>query len=118
MTVSVRVPLPDGPLDTAGARPPAPPVATAAPTKVSAPAEASAPAETPATIDLGDDLGWQPAHAPASLAWAALSGLVVAAAWLLGRLWRRTPAYLMAGPSLSLCLVTCFSHLDRLIPAT
>ncbi len=100
VTASVRVPLPAVAAGGPPTRPPAPPVAALA------------------DADWDDGLGWQPAHAPASLAWAALSVLVVTAAWLLGRLWRRTPAYLMAGPSLALCLVTCFSHLDRLIPAT
>lgn len=67
--------------------------------------------------DLVDDLGWQRAHAGATALWASLTALVVAAAWAVGRLWRRVPAYLMAVPSFTLCLLTCFGHLDRLIPA-
>lgn len=112
VTVSVRVPMPIVAAAGQPIRPPAPPVATRADTRWSD--------DLAWDDDLiwDDGLGWQPSHAPASLAWAALSSLVVAAAWLLGRLWRRTPAYLMAGPSLALCLLTCFSHLDRLIPAT
>jgi len=112
VTVSVRVPTPVVAADGPPSRAPAPPFATMA--------------DTGGDHDLGsnddlvwdDGLGWQLSHAPASLGWAALSLLVVAAAWLVGRLWRRTPAYLMAGPSLALCLVTCFAHLDRLIPTT
>lgn len=68
--------------------------------------------------EFDDDLGWQPQHGAATAGWAMLSALVAAAAWMLGRLWRRVPAYLMAIPTFTLCLLTCFGHLDRLIPAT
>ncbi len=117
-TVSVRVPIPVVAADGPPTRPPAPPVAIRAETGGD---DDLARYDDPARDDglvWDDGLGWQLSHAPASVAWAALSILVVAAAWLLGRLWRRTPAYLMAGPSLALCLVTCFAHLDRLIPTT
>ncbi len=67
---------------------------------------------------LGDDLGWQPEEAGATARWAGLTALIAGAAWGLGRLWRRWPAYAVAAPSFTLALVTCFGHLDRLIPAT
>lgn len=103
MTVSVRVPTPEVDLSTPPAESPAPPVPTAP--------------DAQRDTQWEDGLGWQPDHAPATLLWALLSALVVATAWLAGRAWRPVPAYLMAVPSVALCLLTCFANLDRLIPA-
>lgn len=64
-----------------------------------------------------DSLGWQPEEAPSTAVWAAITALVAVAAWLLGRLWRRWPAYLLATPPFLGALFVCFIHLDRLIPA-
>lgn len=74
-------------------------------------------ADGPGPIVLDDDLGWQSTHAGPTAVWAGLTALIALAAWALGRLWRRWPAYAVAAPSFALALVTCFGHLDRLIPA-
>jgi sortase A len=65
-----------------------------------------------------DDLGWQRQHLGPTLWWAALTAAIGLAAWVLGRLWRRWPAYATAGPAFALALLTCFAHLDRLLPVT
>ncbi len=64
-----------------------------------------------------DDLGWQREHLAPTAGWAAITAGIAAGAVVLGRLWRRRPAYVMAAPSFTLALVTAFEHLDRLIPA-
>lgn len=64
-----------------------------------------------------DGLGWQWQHLRITTAWAGLTVLIAGGAVALGRLWRRWPAYLVAAPSFSLALLTCFGHLDRLLPA-
>jgi len=66
---------------------------------------------------LDESLGWQPEHWPATGLWGVLSALMAAAGRLLGRRWRRWPAYAVtAGPFLG-CLFVCFTHLDKLLPA-
>jgi sortase A len=67
------------------------------------------------TIDSG--LGWQTEHAGITLRWAAFTALIAGMAQLAARLWRRWPAYAVASPAFGLALFTCFTHLDRLIPA-
>jgi len=67
--------------------------------------------------DLEDTLGWQPQHAGKTMSWAGATALVALAGWLLGRLWRRWPAYLIAAAPLMVCLFVCFTHLDKMLPA-
>ena len=62
-------------------------------------------------------LGWQQQFLSATLLWAAFTGLIAAAGWVVGRLWRRWPAYAMAVPPFSLSLFYCFSNLEKFLPA-
>lgn len=64
-----------------------------------------------------ESLGWQPAHAGATALWSALTGLIAFGGWLGGRWWRRRPAYAMTVPPFTLALFTCFTNLDKLLPA-
>jgi hypothetical protein len=66
---------------------------------------------------LVDDLGWQPAEARPTIGWAAVVAAIAVGAWALGRWWRRWPAYAVASPTFTVALLTCFAHLDRLLPA-
>jgi sortase A len=49
--------------------------------------------------------------------WGALAGLVWLAAWLLGRRWRRWPAYLIGTPVFLVVLFVFFENVARLLPA-
>lgn len=62
-------------------------------------------------------LGWQPQFLPQTLLWAAITGLIAVAGWLVGRFWRRWPAYAMTVPPVSLALFYCFANLEKFIPA-
>ena len=64
-----------------------------------------------------ESLGWQPAYAGATALWSALTGLIAFGGWLGGRWWRRWPAYAMTVPPFTLALFTCFTNLDKLLPA-
>lgn len=91
-----------------------------APGPISAEPSAAPGTENPVPAEIwagGDDLGWQTEHAGATTTWAALTSLIAAAGWALGRLWRRVPAAAVTAPGFTLALVTCFAHLDRLLPA-
>ena len=62
-------------------------------------------------------LGWQQQFLSATLLWAAFTGLIAAAGWVVGRLWRRWPAYAITLPPFSLALFYCFSNLEKFLPA-
>jgi sortase A len=52
-----------------------------------------------------------------TVAWGSLFGIGLLGAWILGRLWRRWPAYLLSSPLLAWFLWSCFVHLDQLLPS-
>ncbi len=64
-----------------------------------------------------ESLGWQPEHAKPTAIWGAVTALVALFAWVVGRAWRRWPAYIVASPAVLASLFFCFSHLDKFIPA-
>lgn len=64
-----------------------------------------------------DSLGWQPEFAGPTVLWAIATALVAVAAWVVGRMWRRWPAYALASPAFLFLLFTCFTYLDKFIPA-
>ena len=78
-------------------------------------AEVSRP--TAAMTEAAEGLGWQRSHAGGTFRWAAATAVIAVAAHVVGRWWRRLPAYAVASPAFGLALFTCFTHLDRLLPA-
>jgi sortase A len=64
------------------------------------------------------DLGWQTAHGPLTARWGLTTAAIAAAAVTVGRRWRRLPAYAVVSPAFTLSLLTFFTHLDRLLPAS
>ncbi|MEO7836381.1 MAG: class E sortase [Acidimicrobiales bacterium] len=55
-------------------------------------------------------------NGPAIL-WGVLAGLVWLLAWLLGRAWRRWPAYLLGTPIFLVVLFVFFENFSRLLPS-
>lgn len=51
------------------------------------------------------------------VAWGAASALVTLLVWLLGRVWRRWPAYLLGAPVFLVVLFFFFENFSRLLPA-
>ena len=64
-----------------------------------------------------DELGWNLDELDGTALWATITALVAHAGWVLGKLWRRRPAYVMATVACAPPLLVCFAHLDRLLPA-
>jgi sortase A len=110
----------------APALPPPPPAAATGPghgppTTVSGPARADQP-----TVSLGPGLagegpaaglsGATSARTPAVL-WGLVCALFVLGVWLLGRGWRRWPAYLLGTPVFLVLLYFFFENVSRLLPA-
>lgn len=82
----------------------------AAPPSVEVPA-APRPASDPAGLS-GDDAARGPA-----VAWGSAAALVGLLTWLVGRLWRRWPAYLLGTPAFLVVLFFFFENFSRLLPA-
>ncbi len=66
---------------------------------------------------LDESLGWNMENLQPTLLWAALAGLVLLGGWLIGRAWRRVPAYLLTAPVFLTVLFATFIYLDRMLPA-
>ena len=82
--------------------------------------------EAPSQEGLSDDaeeasldgsLGWNMENLQPTLLWAGLAGLVLLGGWLIGRAWRRVPAYLLTAPVFLAVLFATFVYLDRMLPA-
>lgn len=83
-----------------------------------APAPPRATREEPLTIDAGEGLDGQQ-HAPApAIVWGIAAALVALAAWVVGRAWRRWPAYLVALPVFLVVLYGFFENFSYLLPAS
>jgi hypothetical protein len=80
------------------------------------PAGGEAPDRRVQRIDDASLAGDPGARLPAA-GWAAATGLVALAAWVLGRRWHRWPAYLLALPVGAVTLFCCFEQVARLLPA-
>jgi sortase A len=65
----------------------------------------------------GPSLGWQRDHLVPTLRWVAAVAAMCAVAFVVGRLWRRVPAYAMAVPPVVLGLFNLFANLERFLPA-
>lgn len=66
---------------------------------------------------LDESLGWNMENLQPTLLWAALASLVLLGGWLIGRAWRRVPAYLLTAPVFLAVLFAMFIYLDRMLPA-
>ncbi len=66
---------------------------------------------------LENSLGWQKQELDPTILWATVTLVVLHAGWVLGRVWRRRYAYVVAFPAAVVPLFICFIHLDRLLPA-
>lgn len=66
---------------------------------------------------LEESLGWHYEELNITLVWSAFALLVAFAGWLLGRAWKKWPAYAIATPVFFLVLFVTFGHLDRMLPA-
>lgn len=66
---------------------------------------------------LDASLGWNTEERTPALLWGTAAALVALAGWLLGRAWKRWPAYAMISPVLLYALWGCFTHLDKMLPA-
>lgn len=64
-----------------------------------------------------DDLGWNLDELDGTIGWATVTALIAHGGWILGRVWRRRPAYAAATVACAPTLLICFAHLDRLLPA-
>lgn len=67
--------------------------------------------------DFQASLGWQKDELPQVLLWALATFLVGVAGYVLGRKWKRIPAYAATTLPFLAMLWVCFEHLDRLLPA-
>jgi len=84
---------------------------TAAEAPPDQPVAAPPPATDPAGLS-GDDAPRGPA-----VAWGLGAALVGLLTWLVGRLWRRWPAYLLGTPAFLVVLFFFFENFSRLLPA-
>ncbi|MBW3626750.1 MAG: class E sortase [Actinobacteria bacterium] len=89
--------------------PPGPPLPSATPGAVGPDQEASR---------LTGDLAAEEASAGPAVAWGLAAGAVALLVWLVGRRWRRWPAYLLGAPAFLVVLAMFFESLSRLLPAS
>ena len=94
--------------------------ATAPPTlpapRPSNPAKPAGPLADAATVQVGSLSGQATSTVPA-LVWAGVCIAIWIGAFLLGRRWRRWPAYLIATPIFLLALFFFFENFSRFVPA-
>jgi sortase A len=91
------------------------PAAEPAPPPTTAPGEGDAGRTSAQTIDAG--LGGERASAWPAVLLAVACALIWVAAWLLGRLWRKWPAYAVGLPVFLVALFFFFENFSRLLPA-
>ncbi|WP_229023243.1 class E sortase [Actinomarinicola tropica] len=85
---------------------------------VDAPGPDPAPGDgAAADEDFGEGLGGDPDALVPAVAWSAAFLVALAATALVGRRWRRWPAYLVGAPLMAVPLVVAFAHIDRYLPA-
>jgi sortase A len=89
-----------------GEPPPPPPAATGEPAR---------PAPRPRAPEAG--LSGESAARRPTVLWGAIVAAVAFLIWLLGRLWRRWPVYLVGAPVFLVVLFIFFENVSRLLPA-
>jgi sortase A len=89
--------------------------APASPTAPAAPDTGDSGTASPETIDAG--LGGERAGAWPAVLMGVACALIWIAAWLLGKLWRKWPAYLLGLPVFLVMLFFFFENFSRLLPA-
>ena len=67
---------------------------------------------------LTGDLSAEEASAGPAVAWGIAAGAVALVIWLVGRRWRRWPAYLLGAPAFLVVLAAFFESLSRLMPSS
>lgn len=96
---------------------PAPTPPPAAPDDVEATGELAGANHLVAQVYLNDD-GGDPAAVRPSVLLALAAAVVWAGFWVLGRLWRRWPAYVLGTPAFLAVLFVFFTQFSRLLPAS
>lgn len=66
---------------------------------------------------LDEGMGGDTSALPRAIAYAAAALAVALLAWLVGRLWRRWPAYVLATPAVLALVWFCYLYLDRYLPS-
>ncbi len=64
------------------------------------------------------DLSGEPVPATPAVVWGVVAGAVAVAIWVLGRVWRRWPTYLLGIPIFLVVLGVFFENVSRLLPAS
>ena len=81
------------------------------------------PAPDPAAVDarparqLDAGLSGQAVTKTPAILWGSLAAAIWLGAWILGRFWRRWPAYLVCAPFFFVALFVFFENVARLLPA-
>ncbi|MEO1063962.1 MAG: class E sortase [Actinomycetota bacterium] len=70
-----------------------------------------------AAIDLGGDLDGATSSRVPVVVWGLICALLWTGGWLLGRLWKRWPAYAMTAPFFLVSLFVFYENISRLLPA-
>jgi sortase A len=75
-----------------------------------------------ASVDVGSSgfgqgLGGDSGAIPAAILWGTAAAAIWAAAWYVGRKWKRWPAYLLATLPFMVVLFMTFAHVDEALPA-
>ncbi len=66
---------------------------------------------------LTESLGWNFEERTPTIVWALITLLVLGIGLVVGRLWKRWPAYIATTPFFFASLFVCFTHLDKFLPA-
>ena len=90
--------------------------------ELTSPVAASTPAPSTATKasrtarDLDEGQGGESSALPVAIVFGVGAFLIWAAAWALGRRWKRWPSYLIAAPFVFVLIVGAYVYLDRWLP--
>lgn len=66
---------------------------------------------------LTESLGWNFEERTPTIVWALITMVVLGIGLVVGRLWKRWPAYIATTPFFLASLFVCFTHLDKFLPA-
>lgn len=104
-----------------GPEAPAPPPSTSTSTSVPVPSSGSGGSSGSETVDpfAGDTAGLsgeRAARGPTVL-WGSVAAAIAFVIWLVGRLWRRWPAYVLGAPIFLVALFLFYENISRLLPA-
>lgn len=66
---------------------------------------------------LDESLGWNFAERTPTILWALAAAAIALAAIAAAKAWRKVASYVIATPIFIFAIFTCFTHLDRMLPA-